>query len=245
MDIAPVKQVIQYAHRMGIRSELPPYESLAMGTGEVQPLEIISAFGVYANEGVLVEPNPILKIEDKAGNIIEENKPERREVLSVETSYLMTNMMEDVVNGGTGIRVREYFHLPAAGKTGTTQEFADAWYIGYTPHITAGVWVGFDNKSVHFTNWDGQGGRAAAPIWGRFMQYVYDDPNIAMPLDYFVQPEGIEQDTICTETKKLATEFCPEKTVEVFNKKYPPGKCPKHTSWRWREEEESKNPISF
>ena len=245
MEIAPVKQVIQYAHRMGIASGLPPYESLAMGTGEVQPLEITSAFGVFANEGVSVAPNPILKIEDRSGNIIEENKPERREVLSVETSYLMTNMMEDVVNGGTGIHVRDYFHLPAAGKTGTTQEFADAWFIGYTPHITAGVWVGFDNRSVHFTNWDGQGGRAAAPIWGRFMQYVYDDPGIAMPLDYFARPEGIELDTICVETKKLATEYCPEKTTEVFNKKYPPGKCPKHTSWRWREEQESKNAISF
>ena len=80
------------------------------------------------------------------------------------------------------------FQLPAAGKTGTTTEFADAWFVGFTPQICAGVWVGFDNNSVHFTTWDGQGGRAAAPIWGRFMKYVYDDPNIAMPLAYFEKP---------------------------------------------------------
>lgn len=239
MEIAPIRQVIDYAHRMGIKSDIPPYESIAIGTADVQPLEITAAFGVFADEGVYVEPMSILRIEDKDGNVIEENKSEKREVLCAETAYLLTSMMEDNVNGGTGGRVRNFFHLPAAGKTGTTQEFADAWFIGFTPQITAGVWVGFDNKSVHFTNLDGQGGRAAAPIWGRFMQYVYDDPGIGMPLDYFAQPEGIERDTICVETKKIATPYCPERTEEVFNKKYRPGPCDKHTSPHWKEERPS------
>lgn len=230
MEIAPIKQVIQYAHRMGIKSDLPPYESLALGSGDVQPLEMTAAFGVLANEGVYVEPISILKIEDKDGNVLEENRSAMREVLSKETAYIMTNMMEDVVNGGTGARVRNYFHLPAAGKTGTTQEFADAWYVGFTPQITAGIWVGFDNKSVHFTNWDGQGGRAAAPIWGKFMQKVYDDPTIGMPLQYFIQPEGVVRDSICVETKKLATRFCPLVTEEIFNKKYLPPQCDVHSS---------------
>lgn len=229
MEIAPVKQVIQYAHRMGIKSDLPPYESLALGSGDVQPLEMTAAFGVFANEGVYAEPLSILKIEDKDGNVIEENRSVMREVLSKETAYIMTNMMEDVVNGGTGARVRNYFYLPAAGKTGTTQEFADAWYVGFTPQVTAGVWVGFDNKSVHFTNWDGQGGRAAAPIWGRFMKDVYDDPAIGMPLQYFIQPEGVVRDSICVETKKLATEFCPAVVEEIFNRKYLPPKCDVHS----------------
>jgi penicillin-binding protein 1A len=246
MDIAPIQQVIEYAKRMGIKSELPPYESLAIGTGEVQPLEITAAYGIYPNDGVYVEPISILKIEDKNGNVIEENTPSRREVLSPETAYLMTDMMQEVVNGGSATSgIRTWFHLPAAGKTGTTQEYADAWFIGFTPHITASVWVGFDNKTVHFTTKDGQGGRAAAPIWGRFMQAVYDDPSIGLPLDYFAQPEGIERDTICVETKRIATEYCPERTVEVFNKKYPPGTCNKHTSWRWKEEKDSKNTIRF
>ncbi len=243
MEIAPVQEVIKCAQRMGISSELPPYESLAIGTGEVIPLDIISAYGTFANEGVHVDPISILKIVDKNGNVIEQNFPVRREVLSPETAYIITDMMEDAVNSGTGARVRSFFHLPAAGKTGTTQEYADAWFIGYTPHITAGVWVGFDNKTVHFTSADGQGGRAAAPIWGKFMQYTYEDGSIGMPLGYFIQPDGVERDTICTETKGLATMYCPSTTEEVFNKKNVPESCPKHTSWRWKEEEESKNPI--
>ncbi|TAK61031.1 MAG: PBP1A family penicillin-binding protein [Bacteroidetes bacterium] len=245
MEIAPVQQVIAYAKRMGISTDLPPYESLAIGTGEVIPLDIISAYGAFANEGVYVEPISILKIVDKNGNIIEETFPARREVLSPETAYILTTMMEDAVNSGSGAGIRSYFHLPAAGKTGTTQEYADAWFIGYTPHITAGVWVGFDNKTVHFTNADGQGGRAAAPIWGRFMKYTYEDASIGMPLGYFKQPDGVVKDTICVETKKHATEYCPEKIEEVFNKKYLPEPCQKHSSWRWKDEEKSKSPVNF
>lgn len=245
MEIAPVKQVIEYARRMGISSPLPPYESLALGSGEVSPLEMTAAFGVYPNHGVYVEPISILRIEDKNGTVIEENQPMGREVLSEETSFLMTSMLEDVVNEGTGTRVRQFFHLPAAGKTGTTQEFADAWFVGFTPHISAGVWVGFDNKSVSFTNWDGQGGRAAAPIWGRFMKYVYDDPTIAMPLEYFEMPETILKEVICEDTRKLATPYCPATYHEYFTEKTLPGKCNRHTTLRWLEGEENKGTISF
>ncbi|MEE9225951.1 MAG: PBP1A family penicillin-binding protein [Bacteroidota bacterium] len=245
MEIAPVKQVVDYAHRMGISSRLPAVESLAMGTGEVSPLEITSAFGVFANEGVYVEPNAIVRIEDKDGNVIEEATPVMREVLSKETAYIMTNMLQDVVDHGTGIRVRNYFDLPAAGKTGTTQDFADSWFLGFTPQIVAGVWVGFDEKVVRLESWDFQGGRAAAPIWGRFMKYVYDDPEIGMPLEYFERPEGVVEETICLDTKQLATEFCPNKGIEIFNSKYLPGKCPDHTSLHWQEAEESRSNISF
>jgi len=245
MEIAPVKEVIEYAKRMGIAAPLPPYESLALGSGEVSPLEMTSAFGVVANRGVYVEPISILRIEDKEGNVIEENQPLRREVLSEETSFIMTSMMQDVVDGGTGTRIRNFFHLPAAGKTGSTNEFADAWFVGFTPRIAAGVWVGFDNKVVHFTNWDGQGGRAAAPIWGRFMQYVYDDPDIAMPLEYFQKPETVFEEIICADTKGLATEYCPVKMTEYFTGKTRPGKCTKHTSLKWNEGEEGMGTISF
>jgi penicillin-binding protein 1A len=206
-------------------------------------LELTAAYSVFPSEGVYVEPLSILKVEDKDGNIIEESQPTKREVLSKETAYLMTDMLTGTVDGGTGVRVRNYFVRPAAGKTGTTQEYADAWFVGFTPQITAGVWVGFDNKSVHFTTSDGQGGRAAAPIWGLFMKYVYEDPNIALPLQYFNQPEGVERDTICTETKNIATPFCPERELEVFNKKYLPGKCQKHNSLK--DVEDLKSTINF
>jgi hypothetical protein len=97
---------------------------------------------------------------------------------------MMTSALEDVVNAGTAVRIRSMFHYPAAGKTGTTQNFADAWFMGYTPHFTAGVWVGFDDKRVSFTGADGQGGRAAAPIWGLFMKRVYDE--LRPKAQYFV-----------------------------------------------------------
>jgi len=245
MEIAPVATVIDYARRMGITSPLPPYESLALGAGDVSPLEMTAAFGVFPNHGVYVEPNSILRIEDKEGNVIEETMPQRREVLSEETSFIMTSMLQGVVDEGTGTRIRSYFHLPAAGKTGTTNDFADAWFVGYTPQISAGVWIGFDNKSVHFTNWDGQGGRAAAPIWGRFMKYVYEDPSIAMPLEYFEKPSTVFEETICADTKKLATEYCPNKMTEYFTEKTRPGKCNKHTSQKWNEGEEGLGTISF
>jgi penicillin-binding protein 1A len=244
-EIAPVNIVVDYAHRMGITSPLPPYASLALGAGEVSPMEMASAFAVFANHGVYVEPISILKIEDKDGNLIEDNTPMQREVFNDETAFIMTSMLEGVVNGGTGGHVRDFFQLPAAGKTGTTNEFSDAWFIGYTPQITACVWVGFDNKSVHFTTWDGQGGRAAAPIWGRFMKYVYEDETIGMPLEYFERPATVSEDTICVDTKKLATQYCPDRTVEYFTEKTRPGKCDKHTTKMWKEGEEGMGTISF
>jgi penicillin-binding protein 1A len=247
MEIAPVKSVIEYAQAMGITSELPPYESLALGSGEVSPLEMTAAFGVYANKGVYVEPVSILMIEDKSGNIIEQNAPMRREALSEQTSFIMTTMLQDVLDGpgGTAARVRNWFHLPAAGKTGSSNEYADAWFVGYTPQIVAGVWVGFDNKSVHFTNADGQGGRAAAPIFGRFMKYVYEDAEIGLPLEYFAMPAGVLKEEICQETHRLATEFCPKRQVEYFTEKTLPGRCPKHSTTRWVEGEDSLGTTNF
>ena len=237
----PPKQVSDYAKRMGIKTPIPPYESIALGTAEVTPLELTSAYGVFPNEGVLVDPIAILRIEDKDGNLIEENVPEKKEVLSKETAYLMTNLMEGGVNeeGGTGTNVRRYFSLPAAGKTGTTNDYGDAWFEGFTPHLAAGIWVGFDDNRIKFGSADGQGGRAAAPIFGLFMRYAYEDPEIFLGTDYFRQPEGIITDTICVDTKKKAREFCPEKTTEIFNAKYPIGLCDVHTGPHWREE---KNP---
>jgi penicillin-binding protein 1A len=245
LEIAPVDQVIGYAKRMGISSPLPAVSSLALGVGDVSPIEMAAAFGVFADKGVHVEPYSIARIEDKDGNVLEENSPTRREILSDATAFIMTSMLEGVVNGGTGGRVRDYFQLPAAGKTGTTTEFADAWFVGYTPQISAAVWVGFDEPSVHFTTWDGQGGRAAAPIWGRFMRYVYDDPSIAMPLEYFERPADVHADSICTVTKKLATQYCPDKALEYFTDKTRPGTCDIHASADWRKEQQGTGKVSY
>jgi penicillin-binding protein 1A len=230
-ELAPINQVIDYAHKMGITTDIPPYESIALGTAEVIPLQLTSAYGVFANEGIYVEPVAILRIEDRFGNVIEEAKPEKRVVISPETAYIITDMLEDAVNSGTGTRVRQFFHLPCAGKTGTTQDFADAWFIGYTPNLVAGVWLGFDDRRITFGGTFGQGGRAAAPMWGRFMKYVYDDPDINMPILDFEQPPDVVTATVCAESQKLATPYCPQKITDLFIRKYLPTKeCHIHTS---------------
>ena len=241
LEIAPAAQVATYAHRMGITSPIPAYESLALGTAEVSPLELTSAYGVYDNEGVLVSPIAITRIEDNDGNVIEDNSPEKKEVLSKETAYLMTDLLKGVVNNGTGTRVRSFFTGACAGKTGTTNDYADAWFVGYTPQLAAGVWVGFDDARIRFISSDGQGGRAAAPIFGLFMQKTYEDPEIGLTQEFFVQPDGIITDTICAETKKKAREWCPTKTTEIFNGKYPLGLCDKHTSADWNQGKEGED----
>lgn len=229
-ELAPINQVIDYARRMGIKTEIPPYESIALGTAEVVPLQLISAYGVFANEGIYVEPISILRIEDRFGNVIEEASPEKREVISRETAYIITNMLEDAVNSGTGTRVRQFFNLPCAGKTGTTQDFADAWFVGYTPNLVAGVWLGFDDRRITFGGNFGQGGRAAAPMWGRFMKYVYEDPEINIQILDFEQPPDVISATICAESQKLATQYCPQKITDLFIRKYLPTKeCDIHT----------------
>jgi penicillin-binding protein 1A len=175
LEITNPQDVVKMAKRLGIKSNVPPYPSIALGTAEVSPMEITSAYSTFANEGVRATPYAILRVEDRNGKVIYRAHPEFDNVLEPSICHEMTSALSDVVNAGTGSRIRSIgFHYPAAGKTGTTQNYADAWFVGYTPQYTAGVWVGFDDKRITFTGADGQGGRAAAPIWGLFMKYTYD-----------------------------------------------------------------------
>lgn len=225
MELAPIDRVIELAHKMGIKSELPNFLSLALGVGEVTPLEMTNAYGTFDNEGIWVEPIAITKIEDRNGNVIEEVVPETREVMSEETAYIMTDMMEGVVNDGTASSIRQFFHRPAAGKTGTSQSFTDAWFVGYTPQFVAGCWLGFDDARVKFGGAYGQGGKAAAPIWGRFMKLLYSDEEFDFPVEYFLMPEGAEEMNICTISGLLSGPGCPGE-IELINKKLMPRKCP-------------------
>ncbi|MCX6165191.1 MAG: penicillin-binding transpeptidase domain-containing protein, partial [Ignavibacteriae bacterium] len=217
--------VIDLAHKMGIKSELPNFLSLALGVGEVTPLEMTNAFGTFANEGMWVEPIAITKIEDRNGNIIEQVVPDTREVLSEEVAYIMTDMMEGVVDEGTATSVRQFFHRPCAGKTGTSQNYTDAWFVGYTPQFVAGVWLGFDDARVKFGGAYGQGGKAAAPIWGSFMKKLYSDDDFDFPVEYFKMPTGVDEVSICQVTGLLASETCPS-IRELGIKKRNLRKCP-------------------
>lgn len=178
-DYTTPNEVIRLAKRCGIKTGLMAVPSLALGSGEVSPMEMISAFTVFPNEGMAVEPYAIERIEDRFGNVLYDHAKQGltiSDAMNPRVAKQMTGMMRNVVNGGTASRVRNWFPYEAAGKTGTTNDFADAWFVGFTPQLVAGIWTGFDDQRVKFTGWYGQGGSAAAPIWGRFMQKVYKDP---------------------------------------------------------------------
>jgi penicillin-binding protein 1A len=239
LEIAPAEEVVRYARRMGIDTPLRPVPSLAIGTSEVVPLQIISAYGAFANEGIYAKPFAITRIEDRDGRVIESNTSEIREVLSKETAFIMSSMLRSVINGGTGSGTRRWFNGPAGGKTGTTQDYADAWFIGFTPNMVAGVWTGFDDRRITFTGSYGQGSVAAAPIWGRFMKYVYGDKRIPLPVRDFTIPEGVTQEKICLDSQNLANPFCPNTVTEYVNAKYFPGYCTMHASTSGSPGEES------
>ncbi len=201
--------VVQYAHNLGVRSPLLPVVSLALGACEVSLLEMVTAVGTIAGLGEEVQPILIRKITDKDGTIIEMNNPLPEKKLSAQVSYVLTNMMRSVVNGGTGYRVREFYKGPAAGKTGTTNNYSDAWYIGFTPDYVGGVWVGYDNNDRIFRG--ATGGVVAAPIWGELMARIDSLPSTDFPI-----PQGLVHCMICSETGRIAHTSCPHPVDEVF-----------------------------
>ena len=179
-----VKYLVKYIPRLGITSPLAPNLSLALGSSEVTLSELASAYSVFANQGRRAEPRFITKITDSQGNVIDEPAPRVEQVIPPETAYIITSMLQSVVQRGTGKRAAE-LQRPAAGKTGTTNDLDDAWFIGYTPQLLAGVWVGFDEKRT--LGKLETGGHVAAPIWLHFMEQALENEPI---LDFPV-PEGI------------------------------------------------------
>ena len=226
-DIAPADQVKQTAKRMGINTDIRAVDAIALGTSEVFPIEMVSAYSALSNMGVYSKPFAITKIEDRYGNIIKEYYPERKEVLSEETAYLMTSLMQTVMDRGTGgsARWKYKFNRPAAGKTGTTQGWSDAWFVGFTPQIAAGCWFGVDNFKVPLG--PGQdGSRAALPAWARFMKAAHD--TLGLPVEKFAKPSGIEDNEICSVTKKLPLPACPVETEIFKSGTEPTQKCKVH-----------------
>ena len=226
-DIAPADQVKQTAKRMGINTDIRAVDAIALGTSEVFPIEMVSAYSALSNMGVYSKPFAITKIEDRYGNIIKEYYPDRKEVLSEETAYLMTSLMQTVMDRGTGgsARWKYKFNRPAAGKTGTTQGWSDAWFVGFTPQIAAGCWFGVDDFKVPLG--PGQdGSRAALPAWARFMKAAHD--TLGLPVEKFPKPSGIEDNEICSVTKKLPLPACPVETEIFKNGTEPTQKCKVH-----------------
>ena len=212
-DYAPAEQVKRTAQRMGISTDIRAVDAIALGTSEVIPLEMVSAYAAYANKGVYSKPFAITKIEDRYGNTIRDYAPAQYEVLSEEIAFLMTNLMQTVMDRGTGgsSRWKYNFTRPAAGKTGTTQGWSDAWFVGFTPQLAAGVWFGVDDYQVSLG--PGQdGSKAALPSWAKFMR---DSHNILeLPRVNFQKPNGVLVSEICSVSKMGSRRACPiEKEV--------------------------------
>ncbi len=203
IDDVGIDTVINYAHKMGIKEKLPPVLSLALGSATVSPLEMASAVSVIPDMGIKIEPTTIIKIVDSDGNIIEDNsRPRGEEILSIDTAFNMAQMLKGAVESGTGTNAR--IDRPAAGKTGTTSDFKDAWFVGFTPDYTASVWVGRDdNQSMNHV----YGGDYPAMIWSRFMLYAHRGLKVRdfeFPSGKFVKVK------ICSISGLLPGRNCPE-----------------------------------
>lgn len=185
--------VIELSRKMGITSPMEPYPSLCLGSFDMSVYEMVGAYGTYANRGVWTKPMYITKITDRQGNVLMQNFSETKDVLSEETAFVMTKLMQKVVDGGTASRLRYRFNLSGdfAGKTGTTQNNSDGWFIGFHPNLVAGAWVGADDRAVHFRSTSlGGGANTALPIFGLFMQKVMADSKLNIKPSSFTAPEG-------------------------------------------------------
>jgi penicillin-binding protein 1A len=166
-----INSVVNITRRFGITTSLPPYLPLALGSADMRLLEHVSAFTVFPDDGIRIDPHMIRRVTSYDGALLEEAHPEVHDVVSPEVARTMTAMLEEVIQFGTGIAAKS-LGRPAAGKTGTTQDYTDAWFIGYTPQITSGVWVGFDDKQISLGKKE-TGARAALPIWIEFMKAAH------------------------------------------------------------------------
>jgi len=200
-EVGP-RAIVDLAHRMGIESPLQPNLSLTLGASDVTLLELTSAYGVFANGGVRVAPVAVTRVTDYRGKVLEENVADRHVVLSPEVAYVMTDMLKGVVARGTGTAAN--IGIPQAGKTGTADDYRNAWFIGFTPSIVAGVWVGNDDDSPmdHVT-----GGSLQARTWAAFMKQIL--PTLAK--DDWTSPDGVVQATFCaTDTSSAGCTARPE-----------------------------------
>lgn len=220
------KPVMDMALRLGITTELKPYPTLALGVFDVSLEEMVAAYGVFANRGILVKPRYILRVVDRQGQVVWEPPLHLTDATSPQVAYLTTNLLEGVIDRGTG-RSASDLGDPLAGKTGTTDDFKDAWFIGFTPRLAAGVWVGFDTPRN--LGHGEAGARAALPIWKSFMERAMK--RIETP--EFQTPAGIEFAEIDPETGLLYGPGCPSRFVEVFLEgTAPEEKCGKHEELR-------------
>jgi len=223
MDLVGPRPVINLARKMGITSRLPAVPSIALGTPDINLFEMVGAYSTFANQGIFVKPVVITRIEDKNGRALYEVVPETRDVLSQEAAYVTVNLLQGVTKAGSGARLRHaglektsyvyekvltgypyVFENSIAGKTGTTQNQSDGWFMGMVPNLATGVWVGGEDRAIHFNDIAfGQGATMALPIWAVYMKSLYENPNLGISLEDFTAPEVL---SIPIECEKLDEE---------------------------------------
>ena len=193
--------IVEMCHKMGVQSFLDPVPSLCAGPADLSLYEMVGAYNTYPSRGVHVDPIFVTRIEDNMGNVLSEFNARKREAISEQTAYLMVNLMQGVVNDGTATRLRWKYGIKGelAGKTGTTNDQADGWFIGYTPKLTGGVWVGAEDRQVHFESLAlGGGSNMALPVWGIFMNKVLKDGTLGISeQDKFIAPVGMTLNLDC------------------------------------------------
>jgi len=200
--------VVDIMRRMGIESHVDPVPSIFLGTSDIKLSEMVGAYSTYANKGVYTDPVLITRIEDRNGNVLATFKPKQSEAISEQTAYLMINLLKNVVDDGTGIRLQYKYQLmnPIAGKTGTTQNQSDGWFMGVTPNLVSGAWVGGEDRSIHFNSITyGQGANMALPIWALYMKKIYNDSTLTNRVsreDAFEQPNNFDYILDCEEYKR-------------------------------------------
>ena len=231
--------VVKNAKLFGLTTKIKPVDAIALGVSEVIPLEITSAYSAIANNGILTKPNSILNIKDRHGRVIKNFIPNSTEIKDENVIYILRDMMKSVIDSGTGgsIRWKYKFHSPMAGKTGTTNSKADAWFVGFTPQLSIGVWVGMDDPAVSLGEKQ-FGSSAALPIFARTIKDIYDLNHIYVDQEKVTliedldwkKPDGIVSLSVCSETSKIATDICSQKT-EIFSKRNQPIEtCDKHAT---------------
>ena len=226
-ELVPASEIKSTARRMGITTDIRAVDAIALGTSEVYLIDMVNAYSAFSNRGLLNQPFGITRVEDRYGNVIKEYFPIREEVLREESAYVMTSMLQTVLDKGTGgsARWKYNFYHPAGGKTGTTQNWTDAWFVGFSKQIAAGVWMGVDDPRVSLGK--GQdGSKAALPAWARFMAAAHD--TLGLKRQNFQRPDGVVDVTICTVTKDKPTNLCSVET-EIFIKGTEPSQiCKEH-----------------
>lgn len=213
IDMVHPKTVVNLAQSIGIESEIPEVPSIALGSVDLSLYEMVGAYATFANKGLRIEPMVLMRIEDKNGLVLEQFMPNSKEAISEESAYVITNLLEGVTESGSGIRLRTKgaayvdnivtgypyaFTNPIAGKTGTTQNQSDGWFMGIVPNLATGVWVGGEDRAIHFAGLvKGQGATMALPIWGIYYKKLYADPTLNVSKGAFERPEVLTIETDC------------------------------------------------